>query len=117
MLEFVIYNLPEADHILVAWLKGTARHHARWRELSAAERDAAVRELRELAAGRADLLVQVAGILEGACGGEPDEPLKRQAADLCRGAGADSEAIPAWIEEGCRRRAAVDKPLFSGGLR
>jgi len=33
-----------------------------------------------------------------------DEPCNRQAADLCRKAGADLEAIPAWIEE----RAAPD---------
>jgi hypothetical protein len=36
-----------------------------------------VRELRELAAGRADLLAQVAGIFEGASQGRHDEPLAR----------------------------------------
>ncbi len=45
-------------------------------------------ELRELAGGRADLLAEVAGILEGTCEGEPDEPLARQVAGLCRKAGA-----------------------------
>jgi hypothetical protein len=63
-----------------------------------------VTELRELAGGRADLLAEVAGVLEGAREGEPDEPLARQAAGLCRKAGADPEAIPAWIAEGRRRR-------------
>ena len=72
--------------------------------------------LRELAAGRGDLLAHVAGILEGSSEGELDEPLARQAAGLCRAAGADPEAIPAWIEEGRRRRAAVRMPP-SGGLR
>jgi len=38
------------DRILVAELTGTARHHARWRELAQDEQDAAVTELRELAA-------------------------------------------------------------------
>ena len=52
--------------------------------------------LRELAGGRADLLAEVAGLLEGARAGEPDEPLARQAVGLCRKAGADPEAIPAW---------------------
>jgi hypothetical protein len=33
-----------------------------------------VAELRELAAGRADLLAEVAGIMEGASEGEMDEP-------------------------------------------
>ena len=67
-------------------------------------------------AGRADLLAEVAGILEGTSEGELDEPLARQAAMLCRKAGADPEAIPGWIEEGRRRRAAARQPPFSGGL-
>ncbi len=70
-------------------------------------------ELRELAGGRADLLAEVAGILEGATEGQLSEPLARQAAGLCRAAGADPEAIPAWIEEGRRRRASADQPSFS----
>ena len=73
-------------------------------------------ELRELAAGRGDLLAEVAGVLEGAGEGEPDEPLKRRAAQLCRKAGADPEAIPAWIQAGRARRAAARRPPFSGGL-
>ena len=60
-------------------------------------------ELRELAGGRADLLARVAGIFEGASGGELDEPLARQAARLCRLAGADESLIPQWIAEGRRR--------------
>ena len=63
-------------------------------------------ELRELAGGRADLLAEVAGTFEGASHGELDEPLARQAAHLCRLAGADETLIPQWIAEG-RRRAGV----------
>lgn len=37
----------------------------------------AVAELRDVAAGRADLLAEVAGVLEGASEGELDEPLAR----------------------------------------
>ena len=73
-------------------------------------------ELRELAAGRGDLLAEVAGVLEGAGEGEPGEPLRRQAARLCRKAGADPAAIPAWIQAGRARRAAASRPPFSGGL-
>ncbi len=91
-----------ADRLLVAQLTGTARHHARWRDLTADEQAAAVTELRELAAGRADLLAQVAGIFEGASAGRHDEPLARQAATLCRLAGADDALIPQWG----RRRTA-----------
>jgi hypothetical protein len=101
----------------VAELTGEARHHARWRPLTEEEETAAVTELRELADGRGDLLAEVAGILEGASEGELYEPLARCAAELCRKAGADLEAIPAWIEEGRRRRTRADLPPFSGGMR
>src|SRR5258705_1286804 len=98
---------PQADRILVAQLTGEARHRGRWRKLSGDEEAAAVAALSELAGGRADLLAEVAGIFEGTSEGELDEPLVRQAAALCRKAGADPEATPVWIEEGPRRRAAA----------
>jgi len=110
MLERMIDKRPQADRLLVAELYGEARHHAKWRELSDDEEAAAVAELRELAGGRADLLAEVAGVLEGAREGEPDEPLTRQAAMLCRKAGADPDAIPAWIEEGRHRRMIARQP-------
>ena len=40
--------------------------------------------------------------------------LARSAARLCRLAGADADAIPAWIEEGRRRSANARRPPFSG---
>src|SRR6185437_4210952 len=94
-----------ADRILVAQLTGEARHRARWRPLTEDEEAAALTELRA-----------VAGIFEGTSEGEPDEPLARSAARLCRMAGADTDAIPAWIEEGRRRSANARRPPFSGGL-
>ena len=72
----------QADRILIAEIYGEARHYAQWRELTGDEEAAAVTALRELAGGRADLFAEVAGILEGAREGEPDEPLARQAAGL-----------------------------------
>lgn len=93
MLERVIEKRPAADRILVAEIWGEARRRARWRELSSDEESAAVAELRSLAGGRADLLAEVAGVLEGVSEGELDEPLARKAASLCRQAGADPEAI------------------------
>jgi len=95
---------------------GEARHRAKWRDLTEDEQAAAVAELRELAGGRSDLLAEVAGILEGASEGRHDEPLARQAAGLCRAAGADLEAIPAWIEEGHRRAVSARMPPQSGGV-
>src|SRR6266536_696419 len=108
---------PGPDRILVAELTGTARHHARWRELAQDEQDAAVTKLRELADGRADLLAEVAGIFEGASDGELDEPLARQAAHLCRLAGADETLIPHWIGEGRRRAGIARKRPHSGQPR
>jgi hypothetical protein len=113
----MIDKRPRADRILVAQLTGEARHRARWRELTGDEEAAAVAELQALAAGQADLLAEVAGIFEGASEGEPDEPLARQAAALCRKAGADEAAIPAWVAEGRRRAAAARMPPPSGGMR
>jgi hypothetical protein len=99
-LEPMVDKRPHADRILVAQLTGEARHRAKWRELIGDEEAAAVAELQALAGGRADLLAEVAGIFEGASEGEMDEPLARCAAQLYRKAGADQEAMPAWIEEG-----------------
>ena len=113
----MIDKRPQADRLLIAEIYGEARRRAQWRELSSEEEAAAVAELRELAAGRADLLAEVAGIFEGTSRGRLDEPLARQAAGLCRRAGADPEAIPGWIEEGRRRRAVTRQPPLSGGLR
>jgi hypothetical protein len=117
MLERMIdKRRPPADRLLIAQLTGEAGHRAKWRELTEDEEAAAVSALRELAGGRADLLAEVAGVLEGTSEGKLNEPLKRQAAMLCRKAGAGPEAIPAWIEEGRRRAAAARQPPFSGGL-
>ena len=112
----MIEKRPQADRLLVAELYGEERRRARWRDLSLEEETVAVAGLRTLAGGRADLLAEVAGIFEGTSEGELDEPLARQAAMLARKAGADPEAIPAWIEEGRRRAATARQPPFSGGL-
>lgn len=69
--------------------------------------------LRALAGGRVDLLAEVAGIFEGTSEGELDEPFARCAAELCRKAGADLEAILRWVAEGKRRAANTRRPPFS----
>ena len=111
----MVDHRPQADRILVAQLTGEARHRAKWRDLTEDETAAAAAELQALAGGRTDLLAEVAGIFEGTSEGELDEPLARCAARLCRLAGADPEAIPAWVEEGRRRAASGRRPPFSGG--
>ena len=116
-MERMIEKRPLADRLLIAEIYGEVRRRARWRELTGDEEAAALAELRKLAGGRADLLAEVAGIMEGTSEGELDEVLCRQAAMLCRKAGADPGAIPAWVREGRRRRASARRPPFSGGLR
>jgi hypothetical protein len=101
---------PGADRILVAHLDGAAMRHARWRDPAPDEEAAAVAELTELAAGRADLLAEVAGLRLGFHAGDLDEPRARAAAYLCVKAGADEALIPAWIEEGRRRAANARTP-------
>ena len=116
-VERMIDKRPQADRILVAQLTGTAQHHARWRELTEAGHAVAVAGLRELAAGRAGLLAEVAGTLEGFAEGELHEPHAGQAAQLCRDAGADPDQVPAWTGIGRQRAARARQPPFPGGLR
>lgn len=71
-------------------------------------------ELRELAAGRTDLLAEVAGILIGFHEREMDEPRVKTAARLLIVAGADESLIPQWVEEGRRRAEAARLPPFAG---
>ena len=92
---------------------GVAKRHARWREPTQDETDAAVPELRAIAGDRPDLLAEVAGVLLGASEGELDEPRSKAAASFCIAAGANQNLIPGWIEEGRRRVAIRRKPLFS----
>jgi hypothetical protein len=71
-----------------------------------AETAAAVAELREIAAGRGDLLAEVAGLLTGYFRGTAEEMRAGTAARFCRAAGADTALIARWTAEG-ERRAAV----------
>ena len=107
---------PQADRILVAQLTGTAQHHAKWRQLTGAGHEVAVAGLRELAAGRADLLAGVAGTSK-ARRGELHDPHAAQAARLCRDAGADPDQVPAWTGIGRQRAARARQPPFPDGLR
>jgi len=65
----------------------------------------AVAQLRELAAGRTDLLAEVAGVALGVSEGRIDAYLGRRVADLCVAAGADQDQLSDWIAEGQNRAA------------
>lgn len=97
----------ERDRLTVARLTGTAWRHAPGREPTGAETSAAVRELREIARGRDDLLAEVAGLLIGYHRRTADEPRARAAAYYCMAAGASLGLIPRWIGVGGSRAAAA----------
>ena len=97
----------ELDELTVARLAGSAWRNASGPEPRAAEADIAVRELREVAGGRGDLLAEVTGLLIGYYRRTAEEVRARGAAYLCIAAGASLEMIPQWIEVGCSRAAAA----------
>jgi hypothetical protein len=65
----------------------------------------AIKELRERAGGRADLLAEVAGVELGSRSGEPDESVGQRIAELCILAGADEEAMERWVQVGQTNKA------------
>jgi hypothetical protein len=95
----MIDKRAQADRLLIAELTGEAGHRAKWRELTEDEEAAAVAALRELAGGRADLLAEVAGVLEGTSDG------KRRGADARprRGSRRSPEACTAGERRPSRR--------------
>jgi len=97
----------ERDHLTVSRLTGAAWRHASGWEPSWAPAAAAVRELREIAGGRGDLLAEVAGLLIGYYRRTAEEPKARAAAYYCIAAGAGLDLIPRWIETGRSRAAAA----------
>lgn len=102
---------PDPDRILAAQIAGAAARHALGWRLTAAEEDVAVTELRQAAAGRADLLSEHAGVALGIGEGRPDAARYRQIAELCIAAGADQTMIERWITVGRQRSAnAVARP-------
>ena len=102
---------PNPDRILAAQIAGAAARHALGWRLTAAEEDAAINELRQAAAGRADLLSEHAGVALGIGEGRPDAARYRQIAELCIAAGADQTMIERWITVGRQRAAnAVARP-------
>src|SRR5215831_2858521 len=97
---------PDLDRLRYAQIAGVAARHAQaW--LMADEEAAAVAELEQAAAGRADLLAECAGIALGFGEGGQDAARYRQIAELCIAAGADRSLIGRWIAVGRERAAAA----------
>lgn len=101
--------------MLGARLWSIAQRNARWGAATEDQMAGGAAELRELAAGRGDLLAEVAGLAEGFGEGKgPEYEARAQAvAKLCRLAGADENLIPEWAAEGRRRAEAALLPPFS----
>jgi hypothetical protein len=105
---------PDPDRLRYAQIAGAvARHALGWR-LTSAEEAAAVAELTEAAAGRADLLAERAGTALGFGEGRPDAARYRQIAELCIAAGADPALIEQWIKVGRERAAAAAAIPYTG---
>jgi hypothetical protein len=99
----------ERDQLTVARLTGAAWRNASGWEPTGPETVAAVRELREIARGRADLLAEVAGLLIGYYRRTAEEHKARAAAYYCIAAGAGLDLIPRWVEVGRSRAAAAQR--------
>ena len=104
---------PDPDRLRYAQIAGAAARHAQaW--LTAEEEAAAIAELAQAAAGRADLLAECAGTALGFGQGGQDAARYRQIAELCIAAGADPTLIEGWIAVG-RERAAIAAAMPHAG--
>ena len=104
---------PDPDRLRYAQIAGAAARHAQaW--LTAEQEAAAVAELTEAAAGRADLLAECAGTALGFGEGGQDAARYRQIAELCIAAGADRSLIERWIAVGRQRAAAAAATPHAG---
>jgi hypothetical protein len=104
----------DEDRLTAARIAAITRRHARARALTGVEEAAALAELAEVAAGRADLLAEQAGLALGLHEHDIDSPVYLQAAQLCIKAGADIALISCWIDEGRQRAAAARRIPFTG---
>ena len=104
---------PDPDRLRYAQIAGAAARHAQaW--LTAEQETAAVAELKQAAAGRADLLAECAGTALGFGEGGQDAARYRQIAELCIAAGADQALIERWVAVGRQRAAAAAATPHAG---
>jgi hypothetical protein len=98
---------PDPDHIRYAQIAAAAARYVQCRRFTAEEEAAAIAELAQAAAGRADLLAERAGTALGFSEGGLERARNRQIAELCIAAGADKALIGRWIEVGRELAARV----------
>jgi hypothetical protein len=97
---------PDLDRAIATQIFAVAARHAHGQQLTAREEAVAIADLRQAAAGRADLLGEHAGVALGFGESRPDAARYRQVAELCLAAGADQALMECWIKI-ARQRAAV----------
>jgi hypothetical protein len=98
---------PSTDGIITAQLAGTAKRHASREPLDI---DAAIAEVREIAAGRGDLLAERAGVIFGFHDEDARDgrwPRRALEAALCIAAGADLTRLTEWIAVGQERAQRI----------
>ncbi len=89
--------------MIVIRLTWVARRIARWRVVTPDREAQAVEDLKDIAAGRSDLLAQIAGLALGFGEKQRYSGVPRHIAALFRKAGADPEQVSEWIKVGRHR--------------
>jgi hypothetical protein len=107
----------DPDRVLCGYISGVAWRLARSGLQTPDQHAAAVKELREVAGGRADLLAELAGISIGVGESQLDQDLYRKVVDLCLEAGADAKQIVFWIGIGRYRAKLAKIPPSPEALR
>lgn len=104
---FIAMKSSDPDRIRYAQIAAAAARHLQSWPCTADEQAAAVIELTQAAAGRADLLAERAGTALGFSDGGLERARNRLIAELCIAAGADNELIGRWIAVGRELAAKV----------
>jgi hypothetical protein len=119
-IEFMFYFMamagPDADHLRYAQIAAAAARYVQGWGFTAEEEAAAIAELAQAAAGRADLLAERAGTALGFSEGGLEPARNRRTAELCIAAGADETVMVRWVAVGLELAARIrDMPSCRPG--
>jgi hypothetical protein len=97
----------DPDHVRYAKIAAVAARYVQGGGSTAEEEAAAIAELAQAAAGRADLLAERAGTALGFTEGGLEAARNRQIAEFCIAAGADETLMGPWVAVGRELAARV----------
>ena len=97
----------DPDHLRYAQIAAAAARYVQGWRFTAEEEAAAIAELAQAAAGRADLLAERGGTALGFSEGGLEAARNRQIAELCIAAGADETLMGRWVAVGRELAARV----------